>query len=303
MNICKVLNLHLKPQRFGQLRNFHICNALKYENERRSYRQFDHSSLSRTIPALPTFYSSNPPHEYRIQRLESLIKKYAKYPTVQETIRFDQENGNMTINKRERPNWISIDQYKMIGGDTRLKPKQYENLIRLLNRLYQIDGQLSNLEIKEELNKYLHKPPLSFQAENLHQQKQLDKYGRALGISHRKTARAKVYVVRGSGEVLVNGRQLNQYFLKMKDRANILKPLQVTQTSGEFNLFILVSGGGLTGQSEAAMQAISKALLIWNPLLKPCLRQAGLMTRDYRHVERKKPGHKKARKMPTWVKR
>ena len=244
----------------------------------------------RTIPKLSTFYSANPHHEYRIDRLESLLRKYVKLPTVSPSLQL----------QSERPSWISIDDYALIGGGTRLKPIQYRQLVTLLNQLHLIDPQLTNDEIKSELSPYYKKTKIQAVQTTL---KTLDEHGRGIAIGRRKSSVAKVFVVRGQGEILVNSRQMNDYFVKLKDRESIMYPLQVIDSVGKYNIFATTSGGGPTGQAEAIIHGIAKALVIFNPLLKPRLRKATVLTRDYRHVERKKPGKKKARKMPTWVKR
>ncbi|EDO19278.1 hypothetical protein Kpol_1036p20 [Vanderwaltozyma polyspora DSM 70294] len=245
--------------------------------------------LTRIVPKLTTFYSANPHHEDCMNQLEALHRKYIKYPTLSQS-----QEG------LEKPSWISFDDYSLFGGGTRLRPIQYQNLVTALNRLYSIDPQLSNDEIKNELSKYQKKVNLNASLSDL---KSLDEFGRAVAVGKRKSSSSKVYLVRGDGDIIVNGRPFNDYFVKLKDRLSIMYPLQVIDSVGSYNMFVTTSGGGSTGQAEATMHAIAKALLIFNPLLKPRLRKAGLMTRDYRHVERKKPGKKKARKMPAWVKR
>ncbi|CCE65647.1 hypothetical protein TPHA_0M00720 [Tetrapisispora phaffii CBS 4417] len=244
---------------------------------------------SRIVPKLATFYSANPHHENCMNRLEHLLNKYIKYPT-----------QSSLVNGMDKPAWLSFEDYSLIGGGTRLRPIQYRQLISILNRLHHIDQQLSNDEIRTELGHYFKKSGMLVNERKVHV---LDEFGRAVAVGKRKSSVAKVYLVRGDGQILVNNRQLNDYFVEIKDRSSILFPLATTSLSGSYNVFATTSGGGPTGQAEAISHAIAKALLIFNPLLKPRLRKAGLITRDYRHVERKKPGKKKARKMPTWVKR
>ncbi|SCU85474.1 LANO_0C04368g1_1 [Lachancea nothofagi CBS 11611] len=242
---------------------------------------------TRIVPKLTTFYSANPHHEDRIDRLEALLRKYVKLPTMQ-------------VAPKERPAWLSFTEYGLIGGGTRLKPIQYQQLVHLLNRLHSIEPELTNDEVTIELSQYFKKTKLQSSQGSV---KTLDEFGRSVAVGRRKTSTAKVYLVRGSGEILVNGRQFNDYFVKMKDRESVAYPLKVVDSIGKYNAFVTTSGGGITGQAEATMHAIAKGLLIFNPLLKPRLHKAGVLTRDYRQVERKKPGKKKARKMPTWVKR
>ncbi|KAF1344339.1 hypothetical protein EJ07DRAFT_186213 [Lizonia empirigonia] len=107
----------------------------------------------------------------------------------------------------------------------------------------------------------------------------------------------------GEGEVLINGQSLTEFFGRLHHRESAVWALKATQRLDKYNLFGLVQGGGSTGQAEAMTLAVAKALLVHEPALKPALRRAGCITRDPRKVERKKPGHVKARKMPTWVKR
>ena len=244
---------------------------------------------TRIIPKLPTFYSANPHHEYCLNKLDYLLNKYIKYPSL-----------SASADTLEKPAWLSFDEYALFGGGTRLRPVQYRQLIAVLNQLYFIDPQLTNDEIKGELAKYYKK---SIMLSNQKSEQTLDEFGRAVAVGKRKSSVAKIFLVKGQGDILINSRQLNDYFVKIKDRESIVFPLKVVESMGRYNIFATTSGGGPTGQAEAIMHALAKALLIFNPLLKPRLRKAGLITRDYRHVERKKPGKKKARKMPTWVKR
>lgn len=131
----------------------------------------------------------------------------------------------------------------------------------------------------------------------------IDELGRAKGVGRRKTSSATAWIVEGEGEVLVNGKSLAHYFGRLHDRESAVWALKASQRLDKYNIFALTSGGGVTGQAEALTLAVAKALLVHEPALKPVLRQAGCVTRDPRKVERKKPGHVKARKMPAWVKR
>jgi len=131
----------------------------------------------------------------------------------------------------------------------------------------------------------------------------IDKFGRALAAGRRKSSTARAWVVEGTGEYLVNGKTLAEAFGRIHDRESAIWALKATERVDKYNVWALVEGGGTTGQAEALTLAIAKALLAHEPALKPALRRAGCVTRDPRRVERKKPGHLKARKMPTWVKR
>lgn len=119
----------------------------------------------------------------------------------------------------------------------------------------------------------------------------------------RKTAIARVYLQAGSGNIIINGKPLDQYFPAKLRQFVINQPMEVTNTLGQYDLNINVKGGGLTGQAEAIRMGISRALVTENAEMKPSLREAGFVTRDPRMVERKKFGHKKARKSFQFSKR
>lgn len=119
----------------------------------------------------------------------------------------------------------------------------------------------------------------------------------------RKTSVARVRLSPGSGKVRINGRDAKEYIPVELQRKNALSPLTITEQEGNFDLDVKVSGGGLTGQTGAIRLGLSRALVEFDPELKPTLKKAGYMTRDPRMVERKKYGLKKARKKFQFSKR
>ncbi len=122
-------------------------------------------------------------------------------------------------------------------------------------------------------------------------------------VGRRKTSVARVYLRPGSGQVTVNKRPLEQYLpTEVRQRA-LRRPLAVTDLAGQFDVVINAKGGGLTGQAEAAQLGIARALVEYNAELRKPLRDAGLLTRDPRMVERKKYGQPKARKKFQFSKR
>lgn len=124
------------------------------------------------------------------------------------------------------------------------------------------------------------------------------------GVGRRKeaTARARLYVG-GSGKILVNDRDLAQYFGRQIDVDAVKAPLATTGTDARYNVSVHVAGGGITGQAVASRMAISRALLKVDEEYRAALRAAGFLSRDAREKERKKPGLKRARKAPTYTKR
>ena len=123
------------------------------------------------------------------------------------------------------------------------------------------------------------------------------------GTGRRKTAIARVRLVPGEGTVVVNGKQLDDYFGIDGAVERATAPFTVTNTTRKFNAMIKVEGGGVTGQVDAIAHGISRALLQVDKENTKALRQAGLLTRDPRAKERKKPGLKRARKAPQFTKR
>ncbi|KAG1421673.1 hypothetical protein G6F59_006585 [Rhizopus arrhizus] len=131
----------------------------------------------------------------------------------------------------------------------------------------------------------------------------LDEYGRAYAVGRRKESSARCYLVEGEGKILVNGVELDSYFQRPVDRDEVTLPLEVTETKDKFNAWVVVTGGGSTGQAQAIKLGLGRALLVHDAELKQTLRKAGCITRDPRVVERKKEGQRKARAKYTWVKR
>ena len=124
------------------------------------------------------------------------------------------------------------------------------------------------------------------------------------GTGRRKTAIARVRLLPGEGEIIVNGRTVDEHFGNAVHDAELRLPFRVTGTEGRFNAMIKVEGGGVTGQAGAIRHGISRALLELDPEgHRLPLRQAGLLTRDPRMKERKKYGLKRARKAPQYTKR
>lgn len=128
-----------------------------------------------------------------------------------------------------------------------------------------------------------------------------DKIFRAIG--RRKTSVARVYLKEGRGNVLINDRNLEEYFGRETARMVVLQPLQVTHTQENFDVAVNVRGGGISGQAGAIRHGITRALMEANPDFRPVLKKAGFVTRDPRAVERKKYGRHKARKRPQYSKR
>lgn len=119
----------------------------------------------------------------------------------------------------------------------------------------------------------------------------------------RKTAVARIYLSDGSGNITVNGKDYKEYFPTLPLQYIVTQSTEVSESAGKFDVTVNVAGGGVKGQAEAVRLAIAKAIVELDPEKKPALKAKGIMTRDDRMVERKKPGRKKARKKFQFSKR
>jgi small subunit ribosomal protein S9 len=123
------------------------------------------------------------------------------------------------------------------------------------------------------------------------------------GTGRRKTAVARVRLLPGDGSIIVNGKDVADYFGRTGGAAQLRVPFRVTETEGRYSASVLVAGGGFSGQAGAIRHGIARALLSAHPNARHVLREAGLLTRDPRAKERKKYGLKRARKAPQYTKR
>ena len=133
--------------------------------------------------------------------------------------------------------------------------------------------------------------------------RKLDPQGRAYATGKRKDAVARVWIKPGPGKALVNGKALDAYFARPVLRMILQQPLGVAKRAGQYDLTVSVAGGGLSGQAGAVRHGLAKALVNYEPDLRPVLKKEGFLTRDPRVVERKKYGKKKARRSFQFSKR
>lgn len=123
------------------------------------------------------------------------------------------------------------------------------------------------------------------------------------GTGRRKTATARVFLRPGNGGILINNRSLDQFFGRETARMVVRQPLELTNNTNKFDIYVTVAGGGASGQAGAIRHGITRALIEYDESLRIALRKAGYVTRDAREVERKKIGLRKARKRPQYSKR
>lgn len=123
------------------------------------------------------------------------------------------------------------------------------------------------------------------------------------GTGRRKSAVARVILKPGQGSFIINGTKFEEYIPSAATRLDVVQPLEVTESTDCYDIFVNVNGGGITGQAGAIRHGITRALLEVNPEYRKVLKPKGLITRDPRVKERKKPGLKKARRAPQFSKR
>jgi len=134
-------------------------------------------------------------------------------------------------------------------------------------------------------------------------EQKLDAHGRAYATGKRKDAVARVWIKPGSGKVTINKRDIEVYFARPVLRMVLNQPIEAAGRKDQYDIMATVSGGGLSGQAGAVRHGISKALVNFEPELRPVLKKGGFLTRDARVVERKKYGRAKARKSFQFSKR
>ncbi|KAK6350725.1 37S ribosomal protein S9, mitochondrial [Orbilia javanica] len=241
---------------------------------------------ARIVPASPSYFTGNAAFFDSWFTLKDLLYKYQTLPTI-------------LPSEVPRTAWRTLPDFRSMAGGV-IQASKYKKVRAVLQRLNRIQPDLMPEEVKAVLDNY--KRP-DFAAMQRRRPKIIDRFGRARAAGRRKTSNAEAYLVEGSGGCYVNGKPLFEMFPRLVDRESILWPLKVTNRVDRYNVWASSRGGGISGQAGAITLAVTKALLTHEPLLKPVLRRAGVITRDPRTVERKKHGKRKARDMPAWVAR
>lgn len=221
---------------------------------------FERSGLdgpARVLPASPSYFTGAPIFTDNLLELESLLSRFHRVPQVD-------------ADKAPRMAWLRLSQYRAKSGE-RVKASKYAQILRILTRLNRIHPQLRPQIVSDVLMRFL-RPGAAM----LQQAKpgRIDEYGRSKGVGRRKESSAQVFLVEGTGEVLINGKNLIEALPRIHDRESALWPLKVTQRLDKYNVFALASGGGITGQAEAITLGLAKALLVHEPALKPILRRS-----------------------------
>lgn len=147
---------------------------------------------------------------------------------------------------------------------------KYARALDLMKRLNRIDPALRPPQVQQTLEQFQRPGSANVVPSK---PKTLDKYGRAMGVGRRKSSVARVQLIEGTGEVMINGKSISQALPRLHDRESAVWPLKVTNRLDKYNVFVMVSGGGKTGQAESITLGMANALMIHEPALKPTLRK------------------------------
>ncbi len=139
--------------------------------------------------------------------------------------------------------------------------------------------------------------------ETVQREPQRDRHGRSYATGKRKNAVARVWIKPGAGRIIINGKNMEDYFARPVLQMILRRPFQLVNVENQFDVMATVKGGGLSGQAGAVKHGISKALQLYEPSHRAALKAAGFLTRDARVVERKKYGRRKARRSFQFSKR
>lgn len=220
-------------------------------------QQHDGQALTaRVVPASPSYFTAKPDFTDNLLHLQSLLLKYQLLPV-------------LAPGHAPRVAWRTLPQYRIRIGEP-IRASKYQKIIKLLHRLNHIHPSLMPAEVRDTLERY--KRDVNPYA-NVAKPHTVDQDGRAIGVGRRKSATARVWLVQGDGEVLVNGKGLHTAFGRIHDRESAVWALKATQRIDKYNVWALVEGGGTTGQAEALTLGVAKALMVHEPLLKPALRR------------------------------
>ncbi|KAI9847810.1 MAG: 37S ribosomal protein S9, mitochondrial [Sclerophora amabilis] len=210
----------------------------------------------RIVPESPSYFTTKPEFTDDLLALQDLLRRNEILPTVPAA-------------HAPRVAWKTMSQYRL-GVAEPVKASRYSKIVRILQRLNLIHQSVMPDEVKDALDRY--KRDMN-PFENVARPQTIDQYGRSVGAGRRKSSTARVWLVEGEGEVLINGKTLMNAFPRIHDRESAIWALKTTQRIDKYNVWALVKGGGTTGQAEALTLGLAKALIVHEPLLKPALRR------------------------------
>ena len=214
------------------------------------------TKFARIVPASPSYFSGRPAFTDDLIALQALLRRFQTLPT-------------LAPSAAPRSTWKRLEEYRLTVRED-VQPTRYNKVKQILQRLNRIHPRVMPKLVKAALDD--HRSPIDPLA-NKRKPGVIDADGRAYGTGRRKTAKAQAWVVDGDGEVLVNGGSLNTAFGRIHDRESAVWALKATGRLDKYNVFATVHGGGKTGQAESITLAVSRALMVHEPALKPALRR------------------------------
>jgi small subunit ribosomal protein S9 len=246
-----------------QSRQFATSKARPSEAEVRAAPEINLEKLddvpARIVPASPSYFTASPVFNDNLLLLQQLLKEHQGVPTLPDE-------------HVPRVRWMTLSQYKSAAGE-KIAAAQYAKVLRILQRLNKIHPDLRSSLVQKILVRFQRPGAAEVRKAQLGQ---IDEHGRSVGVGRRKESTARVYLVEGTGEVLVNGKSIVQVFPRLHDRESALWALKISQRMDKYNVFAKVEGGGVTGQAESVTLAVARALLVHEPALKPALRRGML---------------------------
>ncbi len=204
----------------------------------------------------PSYFTAQPDYTDDLLHLETLQRKYETLPA-------------LPMAEAPRMTWITLQEYKRRLGEE-VKASRFSRLLKVLQRMNRIHPTLMPVEVRQAMAQYQRDYDPH---RNRPDPRPIDRFGRAIGLGRRKSSQARVWLVEGEGEVLVNGKTLTSAFGRVHDRESAVWALKATDRLDKYNVWALVQGGGTTGQAEALTMGLARALLVHEPLLKPALRR------------------------------
>ena len=211
---------------------------------------------ARVVPESPSYFTGKPGFTDDLLNLETLLRKHEVLPTIPGA-------------QAPRTAWKTLPQYRVTVGEP-VRASKYHKIIEVLRRLNRIHPDLMPPEVPLAMERY--KRAVN-PYDNVRRPQQIDQFGRGFGVGRRKASTARVYLVKGEGEILINGKTLIQAFGRIHDRESAIWPLKATDRIDKYNMWAVVEGGGLTGQAESITLAVARALMVHEPALKPTLRR------------------------------
>ena len=211
---------------------------------------------ARVVPASPSYFTGRPASTDSYLNLLTLLRRYQTLPTV-------------GPGQAPRVAWRTTTQYRLLVGEN-VRAAEYNKIVQVLQRLNRIHPSVMPAELVKAMDIYKRDidPYAVAKCPSI-----IDADGRACGVGRRKSSSAKVYLVQGEGQVLVNGKSINSAFGRIHDRESAVWALKATGRLDKYNVWALTTGGGTTGQAEAITLGAAKALMVFEPALKPALRR------------------------------